>query len=292
VRQLVELPVPVFAMQLQIAVAGAAALVIGAAIGSLRRLNSALIERNRRDKAAGVRLASQADALRELSRRLVRAREDEQRRLSHELHDELGQTVTALGTQLSLLMRTAIAPELLESLTAQRDLIQRMQEIIRDVLHGLRPAVLDRFGLETALREGPLQRLLAAADVAHRIELSGPVSLLGDDARSAVYRICQEAATNCVRHARARSFGVQLDVGRTLGGDLEVHLRVDDDGCGIGPDATEGNGLKGIRDRVMALAGELRCGSGADGTRLTVWFVDRAAGTNGSSALAPQMLAP
>jgi glucose-6-phosphate-specific signal transduction histidine kinase len=273
-----ELPIPGFAMQLFLAVVGAGALLLGSAIGSLRRLNAALIERNRRDKAVTLRLATQADELRELSRRLVRAREDEQGRLAHELHDELGQSVAAMGTQLSLMARRYDAPGLPDALQTQRELVLRVQTTIRDVLNGLRPAALDHFGLETALREGPLQQLLANAGVAYRLDLTGPAGQLGADARSAVYRICQEAATNCVRHAQATSFQVQLNVDRTLGGDLEVHLRAEDDGRGFGAaTAVEGHGLRGIRDRVMALAGEFRCSSTERGTRLTVWFLDRAA---------------
>lgn len=266
-------------LQLFLSLVGSVALLLGAAIGSLRRANVALTERNRQDQRANERLASQTEALRDLSRRLVRAREDEQRRLAHELHDELGQCVAALGTRLSLLARKTEDPEMLGAIATQRELVQRIQESIREVLQGLRPAMLDRFGLETALREGPIQRMLADAGVRYELRISGPVERVGGDTGSAIYRICQEAATNCVRHARAWNFQLQLDVVPTWVGDFEIHLEILDDGVGFDSarvlSASLGGGLRGIRDRVMALAGEHRCESGATGTRHAVWFVDR-----------------
>jgi glucose-6-phosphate-specific signal transduction histidine kinase len=264
--------------KLFLAVVGSVALLLGAAIESMRRLNYALIERSRQDKEANARLATQAADLRELSRRLVRAREDEQGRLAHELHDELGQSVAALGTRLSLLARKVEDPELIAGLHAQRELVQRIQESIREVLQGLRPAMLDRFGLEASLREGPIQRLLESATIRFEARTSGPIEAIGQDTGSAIYRICQEAATNCVKHAQARSFRIQLDAAPAWAGSIEVHLQIEDDGRGF--DVAEvdagsrGSGLRGIRDRVMALAGEYRCESGPEGTRHLVWFVD------------------
>ena len=268
-------------LPLLVALTGSVALLLGSAIVALLRANAALTERNRLDQAANARLAAQTEALADLSRRLVRAREDEQRRLAHELHDEVGQSVAALGTRLSVLLRRSDDPELLAALNAQRELVQHVQSSLREVLQGLRPAVLDRFGLDAALRAGPLRRMLADAGVDYEASCSGPVERVGADTGSAVYRICQEAATNCVRHAQARHFRVRLDVAPAWGGDLEVHLRIEDDGRGFDAAAVQtgslGGGLRGIRDRVMALAGDHTCESGPDGTRHLVWFVDRAA---------------
>jgi len=267
-------------LQLFLAIVGSVALLLGSAIESLRRANAALIERNHLEKQANARLADQAVELRDLSRRLVRAREDEQARLAHELHDELGQCVTALGTRLSLIARQADDPEILAELHAQRELVQRIQVSIREVLQGLRPPMLDRFGLPAALREGPIQRLLVDAGIEYDLTISGPIERVGSDTGSAIYRICQETATNCVRHAQATHFRLHIDVTPTWAGDSEVQLRIEDDGRGFDIAAVEASsrsgGLRGIRDRVMALAGETRCESCAEGTRHMVWFVDRA----------------
>ena len=276
-RLWIDLPAAVEAMQLFVALVGSIALTLGAAIGALRRVNAALIERNRQEKDVNARLAAQAAELRDLSQRLVRAREDEQRRLAHELHDELGQSVTALGARLSLFARTHDDPALVEAVRAQRELIQGIQATLREVLQGLRPALLDRFGLEAALREGPIQSLCSVAGLRYELRLLGPLARLGSDASSAIYRICQEAATNCVRHANATRFEIKVDVAEAWGGSLEVHLRIEDDGNGFDPqrqDQTRG-GLRGIRDRVLALSGEHRCETGLLGTRHSVWFVDR-----------------
>jgi two-component system sensor histidine kinase UhpB len=278
-RLLNEMPLPLELLRLFLAVIGSVALLLGAATEALRRVNSALIERNRQEKDANSRLATLAGDLRELSRRLVRAREDEQGRLAHELHDELGQSVAALGTHLGLLARKTEDPELIAGLHAQRELVQRIQESIREVLQGLRPAVLDRFGLEAALREGPIRRMLDAADVRFDLKVAGPIAQIGRDTGSAIYRICQEVATNCVKHAGASQVKLQLHVAPAWAGSVEVHMQLEDDGCGFDPatvgSESHGNGLRGIRDRVMALSGEHRCESGAGGTRHLVWFVDR-----------------
>lgn len=275
------LPMPGEMLQLLLGIFGSVALLLGAAIGSLQRMNAALADRNRRERAANERLAAQADELRELGRRLARAREDEQGRLAHELHDELGQMVTALGTRLGLMARKCDDPEVIASLHAQRELVQRIQESIREVLHALRPPVLDRFGLEAALREGPIERLLADVAVDYHPQFSGPVAGIGADVASAIYRICQEAATNCVRHARAQNFRLQVDAAPAWAGGMEVHLRIEDDGVGMDADAADrGNGLRGIRDRVLALAGDYRCDSDAGGTRHLIWFIDRVAVRN------------
>ena len=270
------LPMPGEMLQLLFGILGSVALLLGAAIGALRRMNAALIDRNQRERATNERLAAQAHELRDLGRRLARAREDEQGRLAHELHDELGQMVTALGTRLGLLARKTDDPEMSASLHAQRELVQRIQESIREVLHALRPPVLDRFGLEAALREGPVERLLSDAGVAYHPQFTGPIERIGPDVGSAIYRICQEAATNCVRHAQARQLRLQVDAAPAWGGGLEVHLRIEDDGVGMDAGAADrGNGLRGIRDRVLALAGDYRCDSDASGTRHLIWFIDR-----------------
>jgi two-component system sensor histidine kinase UhpB len=186
--------------------------------------------------------------------------------------------VTALGTRLGLIARKCDDPEVIAALHAQRELVQRIQESIREVLHALRPPVLDRFGLEAALREGPVERLLADAAVEYHPQFSGPIGSIGADVGSAIYRICQEAATNCVRHAQARSFRLQVDAAPAWGGGVEVHLRIEDDGVGMDAGALDrGNGLRGIRDRVLALAGDYRCDSDAGGTRHLIWFIDRVA---------------
>lgn len=272
----ISLPMPGEVLQLLLGIFGSLALLLGAAIGALTRMNAALADRNRRERAANDRLAAQAGELRDLGRRLARAREDEQGRLAHELHDELGQMVTALGTRLGLIARKCDDPEVIASLHAQRELVQRIQESIREVLHALRPPVLDRFGLEAALREGPVERLLADASIDYHPQFSGPIASIGPDVGSAIYRICQEAATNCVRHAQARNFRLQVDAAPAWGGGTEVHLRIEDDGVGMDAAAAErGNGLRGIRDRVLALAGDYRCDTDAGGTRHLIWFIDR-----------------
>ena len=130
--------------------------------------------------------------------------------------------------------------------------------------------MLDRFGLEASLREGPIQRLLESAAIRFEARTAGPIESIGQDTGSAIYRICQEAATNCVRHAQARSFRIQLDAAPAWAGSVEVHLRIEDDGRGFSPnhEKDEGLGLIGMRERVGLAGGRLEVESSSAGTTI------------------------
>jgi glucose-6-phosphate-specific signal transduction histidine kinase len=195
--------------------------------------------------------------LRALGTRLVRAQEDEQRRIAQELQGELEQGMTALGTRLALLARTSLEPAQMAAVDSLRSLSQDIQASMRDVLVHLRPAVLDRHGLEQALRSGPIRDLLADAGVDYRIVLRGPLASIDLDTQGALYRICQEAAIDCVRRQRGRRFELDLEADGEGADALAIGLWIE---CDADPAHARGaglteSGLPGTRDRVIALGG-------------------------------------
>lgn len=216
---------------------------------------------------ANAALQHQRDELRHLSARLNHAREEERRHLSRELHDELGQHLTAVRIELAALGRDSDA-----TVRARlADLMTRVDTIVtsvRRIAADLRPAMLDDLGLEAAL-EWLIKDWASRGRTAIHYRLDPLEVDLNDAAKTAVYRIVQEALTNVSRHAQASE--VQVSLQRE--GDA-LHIVVEDDGVGLAPDAASkrhSHGLRGIRERARALGGRAEMTDRAPcGCRLSV----------------------
>ena len=214
-------------------------------------------ERTRRE------LAQAREDLRELSVASRTAREQENSRISRELHDELGQNLTSLKMDLAWLEANT-PPEnakFLKTLSGMRSVLDSTVAATRRISADLRPLMLDDLGLLAALEwlaEETARRHGFTVDLAVD-EASGN---LAEPLASQVYRIVQESLTNAGRHAAARNVRVAL---RRIG--PEVHLDIHDDGRGLAPEDLRKKGsfgLVGIRERVYILAGsvEIRGDSG------------------------------
>jgi two-component system sensor histidine kinase UhpB len=185
------------------------------------------------------------------------AQEAERRRIAQELHDEVGQTLTAVLLELKRVADHAPPPV--------RDELRQVQETTRDSLdeirriaRRLRPGVLAELGLVSALKSLTTE-LGEHSGLSVRRWFDGDLPELGEDAELVVYRVAQEALTNTVRHAKAATVELVLVCDAT-----GVELRVRDDGRGIG-DAREGAGLRGMRERALLVGADLAIGPGADG---------------------------
>jgi len=195
------------------------------------------------------------DDLRRLSQSLVQAQEMERQSLSRELHDEVGQMLTALGMQLGNL--EALKNSDLAAFSARLEEAKRVNsdamKAIRDLAMGLRPSMLDDLGLEPALQwQG--REFSRHTGVPAVVEVSGALHDLSDAQRTCIYRVVQEALTNCARHANARNVLVSVD------GDADrIQVMVKDDGVGFEPGnrSKRGLGLIGIEERVHALQGKV-----------------------------------
>ena len=201
----------------------------------------------------------------EAARQVVRAHEAERRQVALELHDQIGQSLTALTLHAQALGRrldgAPIDPRAAEQAQRLATLAQQTLAEVQSLSHLLRPALLDDAGLPAALR--------ALASEAHeRLGVETQLDLRADDharedgervagdVETALYRIAQESLTNAVRHGHARHVWLRLRRGPG-----RISLLIRDDGAGFDPAATErgrGLGLPGMRERAHLVGGALR----------------------------------
>jgi two-component system sensor histidine kinase UhpB len=192
--------------------------------------------------------------------RALAAQEGERLRVARELHDEVGQKLTAVMLQLDTLSRRRDGPALEEA----REGVREALEEVRFIARRLRPEALDHLGLVSALTALTNSfRGSTGVRIERRIDRSLPQ--LGSDAELVLYRVAQEALTNAVRHADSDE--ARLTLRRVTGG---VELEVRDHGRGFEADVVgEGAGIRGMRERAMLVGAELEIGS-APGTGTTV----------------------
>jgi signal transduction histidine kinase len=222
----------------------------------------------RRSDIQRTRAETAESQMRHLSQQLVATQEEERRKLSRELHDHVGQMLTALRLEVGRLERTRAAPDgrFAQAVAECKSLVETMLRTVRDLALGLRPSMLDDLGLQPAL-EWLVRDFRRRDSLRVAIEVTGDLSHLPDHVRTCVYRIVQEALTNCVRHAKAGQ--VQVSV-RLEAHQLEVTIV--DDGVGFDPAVRpQGLGLLGIEERVRELQGAFTIQTApGQGTRLTV----------------------
>jgi PAS domain S-box-containing protein len=208
-----------------------------------------------------------------LSRRLVEAQETERRHLARELHDEFGQTLTVAQLNLQALLQSAATgnrPRLQESLQA----VERVLEQVHDLALNLRPSMLDDLGLEPAL-VWLTQRQADLAGFNGEVKADALEQRLDNVLETECFRIAQEAMTNVVRHARAKSVIVEL---RLEAGQL--HLRVRDDGIGFNVAAIREKAVRGaslgllsMEERAALAGGQLEFNSfPGRGSEVHAWF--------------------
>ena len=218
------------------------------------------------------------ERLRALSRRLFEVQEEERRRLARDLHDDVGQALTALKIQLESLARAGGELGLRARVDECVDTAQHTLERVRQISLSLRPPQLDDLGLAAALRSH-LDRQARVAGLQAHFETEDAPGEIAPDTETACFRVAQEAINNVLRHARARNLWVRLF---TSDGRLSISVR--DDGRGFDLESMRQRaangaslGLVGMEER-MALAGgafELRSAPG-QGTVLLASFPLRA----------------
>ena len=214
-------------------------------------------------------VAEQAeDLMRQLSHQLVATQEEERKNLSRELHDHVGQMLTALRMELGRIdrLRSAGDTRVAGAVGECRQLVDNMVRTVRDLALGLRPSMLDDFGLQPAL-EWHVRDFGRRFGVPVDLTVDGDFDLLPEQHRTCVYRSVQEALTNCVRHARASHIAVSVSRQADC-----LAVSITDDGVGFNPAQRAGGlGLRGIEERVRDLNGVLSIKSAAGaGTTLTL----------------------
>ncbi|MGN6318466.1 PAS domain-containing protein [Trinickia sp.] len=200
------------------------------------------------------RLRESYDILRELTSRRETAREEERKRIARELHDELGQQLTALRMGASTL-RIRFGPdnpELTEQVQKLLELADQTMQVVRDAVSSLRPGALDA-GIAAAL-EWLTAEFSRGTQIGHSLSVPDETLPLAEERAIALFRIVQESLTNVARHARARHVCVTLE---RVGNDCLLQVR--DDGCGFDPVATRKRsfGLAGMKERMLMLGGNI-----------------------------------
>ena len=194
-------------------------------------------------------------ALRELSTRLIAVQEADRRSLSRELHDEIGQSLSALllgiGNVAAILSPDGDT-EARAQLSDLRRLAERTVAVVRDMSLLLRPSMLDDLGLIPAV-QWQAREVSRTSNVSVQVDAESVPEDLPDEHRTCIYRIVQEALRNVVRHADAKSVRIRLN----QSGDALL-LTIQDDGRGFAPEREKGLGLLGMEERVRHLQGVFR----------------------------------
>ena len=242
---------------------------VGERTEALSRSVQALEAENAQRRAAEDQLGQARDQLRALASRLLSIQEEQQKRISREIHDELGQAMTALKLDLGWLAAQLGEQEVLQAKIARMiPLVSGTITTIQRICAELRPGILDDLGLVAAL-EWQVQEFSERSGLSCRLDVEPEDLDVPPELATTLFRICQEALTNVMRHAQARS--VQL---RLLCEDGEIRLRISDDGVGIPAGRAEhpmSLGLMGMRERVQPWNGEVQIlGRPGQGTEIRV----------------------
>ncbi|MBT9589003.1 PAS domain-containing protein [bacterium] len=190
--------------------------------------------------------------LRRLGARQQSALEDERRRIAREIHDELGQMLTALRIDLSCLERRLENGADYERVLVMKQIVDGTMATVRRISSSLRPPLLDELGPRAALA-WLIQETCTRAGLTCSLSTTLGKTPLDEECSLAIFRICQEALTNVVRHARASRAEVRL----TVEGD-RIDIQVTDDGVGISDTEKDGSlGLLGLQERAERLGGSV-----------------------------------
>lgn len=209
-----------------------------------------------------------------LSQQLLEVQERERRHISRELHDEIGQSLTALKVNLQAVMRLSGISTNSRYLEESIGIVQRVLQQVRDLSLDLRPSLLDDLGVVAALR-WYIDRQGQRAGFITEFNAQPPDMRLPADMETACFRVVQEALTNVVRHAVASHVQVSL-----VQNDAHLELTIRDDGIGFNLNAVRGRstsetslGLLGMQERVQLIGGQFEINSDPDqGTEIRATF--------------------
>jgi two-component system sensor histidine kinase UhpB len=207
-----------------------------------------------------------------MNQRLLQAQETEKRNLARELHDEMGQGLTALKIQLENVKSALTETFLNQKLEEGIHLVEKILNEIRNLSLDLRPLMLDDLGLVSALRWYASTRAQLGGFSLH-FDCAQPALELSSEIKTVCFRVAQEALTNIVRHASAKHVGIELHATKK-----EVLLSIKDDGKGFDVQQKQARtlegenfGLLGMKERVSLAGGELEIESAPNcGTEIRV----------------------
>ena len=234
------------------------------------RLNSLIFDDITQNKRDNLALERSRQQLRSLSRHLQSVREQERARIAREIHDELGQILTAIKLDLSWIGLKLLPEQVAVSkkTASMADTIDMAIRTVQKISGDLRPGLLDDLGLEAAI-EWQADKFAEQTGIGCKIDITADELNVSRDLATNLFRILQETLTNITRHAKASRAWVSL---RRRDGSLVLSVR--DNGIGLPPEKInhhESFGLMGIRERVIDCGGEVYYRSQPDqGTEVSV----------------------
>ena len=215
----------------------------------------------------------QSEQLRELSRRLLQAQDEERRHIARELHDSAGQTLAVLGMNLTQLAQAAekIAPDFASQAETSQELVRQLHQEIRTTSYLLHPPLLDEIGLPAALSwyvDGLRDR--SSLDI--KLDISEEFERLPRDLELVVFRLIQESLTNIHRHSGSKTALISV----TREGE-NICVKIQDEGTGMSAERSaeiqtrgSGVGIRGMRERIQQFHGVMNIESNGGGTKIVV----------------------
>ncbi|WP_130835281.1 MASE1 domain-containing sensor histidine kinase [[Erwinia] mediterraneensis] len=246
-------------IELEIFLASQALLGIGLGIAISRQQHLAQNLHHYRQ-----RLEAELAARRALAEKLIHTEEDTRKNLARELHDEIGQNITAIQIQSQLVKRSRDAAHTQAAASQIHELALRIHHSTRQLLRQLRPPALDELTFQEALHHLLNEFAFNERGIRCRFDYQLVATPESETLRFTLYRLLQELLNNICKHAAASEVVIVL----RQQGDF-LHLEVKDNGVGLSPGNLSGFGIQGMRERVSALGGELAL-EAQPGTRVIV----------------------
>ncbi|MCP3429069.1 histidine kinase [Opacimonas viscosa] len=238
-------------------------IILGSVVTLNRQYATDLQEQNDRLKTKTSQLEEALELNRKLNQNIFRIQEQERQRIAKELHDEIGQSMTAMRIEMKLL-EPFQPPEGLNILGQLKHIAQNINETTHRMMNALHPRGLSELGLLDAIQYGDVAELLKKAQVKLVVKVQGNSKIIPSHTALVLYRIFQETSSNSMKYAHASKIVVKIDVSES-----SVVMAVKDNGIGFSNNESKplsGLGILGIKERIYALNGTHKLWSSEFGT--------------------------
>jgi glucose-6-phosphate-specific signal transduction histidine kinase len=231
-------------------------MLLGALMSEQKAINKRLAENNETLNNSNKELLKLSEKNKKLANKVISIQEEERKKLSHELHDEVGQNVTALKVELKVLEHSKNTNSNAQPYKHLNTAADRIYDSVYRVMHWLRPRVLDDLGLKESISGEYFSHTLSIANIEYQCAMKGNVDRIKNEQAITIFRIAQECVNNCIRHSQANNFYLLLDVKSDV-----IELSISDDGhikqATVNDNSQGGFGLLGIEERIQAANGTI-----------------------------------
>lgn len=216
-----------------------------------------------------------------LTQQIIRLQEDERKNLARDIHDEIGQYLTAIHVDASVILNSRKLSVAKESAQAISSVTRQMMDMVHEILQRLRPRALDELGLSLALGELIHHWRQRCRNINIIQNIVSNIGLIDEAVSITAYRVVQECLTNIAKHANARRVTINVRQDEQF-----LYLHIEDDGVGFDPTITaQGFGLAGMKERIQGLMGEMRVESSSNRSVRNQGDVDKGTITQGTKIM-------